>query len=82
MRVIQHVNGFNPDTKGTSGHVHMNYSANADLNTDGVHEGDITFAGTSVAVTFDNHKGHYHIDFTEELQKLRDSVLAGDYAAR
>ena len=81
VRMYQHVSSFQPKTKGMGGHIHLNYSADADIVQEGVVEGKVTFNGDTVAVQFDGHKGHYHIDFSAELQALRDSVMAGDYDA-
>ncbi len=82
MKIVQHVSGFHPETGGSGGHFHTNYSADADIMQDGEKVGQITFAGASVALVFENHKGHYHIDFTAELQEITDAVLTGDYDAR
>jgi len=65
------------DTTKT-GHMHIGWSGIADFNHEGV-EGEIIFNGTEVAIAFKNRRGHFHIDFNDELEALIETVKRGDY---
>ncbi len=63
---------------GRKGHMHAEFSTGGSFTHNNT-VGHITFAGSSIVMTVDGVEGHFHIDYTQELEALVDSIEAGEY---
>ena len=67
-----------PKYLGKVGHIHANWSTDAKFDN-GKTSGMLLFCGTSIAVYVDGHPDtHWHLDITEDLEALVESIGAGD----
>ena len=63
---------------GRQGHMHAGFATGGTF-THSESKGSIVYAGSSVVIHVDGRDGHFHIDFTDDLEKLIESIEAGEY---